>query len=584
MVCVMTDEKRRRRAEASRRNGAKSRGPKTPETQFICSRNSLKHGCYAVVHSLPDEPHDFAAGLRERWFEEKQPQTREEERLVEEMYRADLMALRYHRAMDRVLFRQQERGLLRWQEAREEAVVTLRQGMVSGVATSIDDVLDSLRSLGAGVRSLIGDFEELAAALGSAGCWDRERCRKGVYLLGAVPGAAATAEREEVYRLVLFNFLAMPERQRPSGEIERMLLPENRPVELRGVPIAELLVSAEEARAALREWVNDALVELKEELDWVERNVDAPERAAITEPLAILCDPEHLKRFKAIGSEYRTMQYRASSTFRALRKEKGAEEQPRRKGDRTDLRGSEGDVEHKDRTAATDRPAAPPAPVEPARATEVEITKTVGSIADGPENAPIRETEVIVDQNVMERDRGQEVESGNEPSSGVPGEPLGSWKSFFSEAAGGPKPAAEQVAETRSPRATGAIEPGASNAASDATGTTMSQWFAACGAGAKHRPGSEPSLPALEPARMRGEARARAAAAWSQRMGLGADGRRTVTGPADTASQAVAGGDVGALTCPSPARPGLTAPGTPGLSQGERGSPPARGPDTPWLS
>jgi hypothetical protein len=406
MVCVMTDEKRRRRAEASRRNGAKSRGPKTPDTQFICSRNSLKHGCYAVVHSLPDEPLDFAAGLRERWFEEKQPQTREEERLVEEMYRADLMALRYHRAMDRVLVRQQERNLLRWEEAREAAVATLRQGMVSGAATSIDDVLDSLRSLGAGVRSLIGDFEELAAALGSAGCWDRERCRKGVYLLGAVPGAAATAECEEVYKLVLFNFLAMPERQRPSGEIERMLLPENRPVELRDVPIAELLVPAKEARAALREWVDKSLAELKEELDWVERNVDAPERAAITEPLAILCDPEHLKRFKVIGSEYRTMQYRASSTFRALRKEKGAEEPVWQKGNRT---------------AAPAAPApapAPPAPAEPT-AGAVEITTTAGKIADDPENAPIHKTEVIVDQDVTGRDRGIEVESGNEPSSGV---------------------------------------------------------------------------------------------------------------------------------------------------------------------
>jgi hypothetical protein len=313
--------------------------------------------------------------------------------------------------MDRVLVRQQERNLLRWQEAREEAVATLRQGMVSGAATSIDDVLDSLRSLGAGVRSLIGDFEELAAALGSTGCWDRERCRKGVYLLGAVPGAAATAEREEVYRLVLFNFLAMPERQRPPGEIERMLLPENRPVELRDVPIAELLVSAEEARAALQEWVDKSLAELKEELDWVERNVDAPERAAITEPLAILCDPEHLKRFKAIGSEYRTMQYRASSTFRALRKEKGAEEPARRKGDRTSA-------------AAAVAPApALPAPAEP-MAAEVETTTTAGRIADDPQNTPIRETEVVVYQDVAERDRGIKAESGNEPSSGVAAAPV----------------------------------------------------------------------------------------------------------------------------------------------------------------
>src|SRR5262245_49268031 len=49
------------RAEASRRNGAQSRGPKTPEGKTRSARNALKHGLRAEKHVvLPEDAAEFA--------------------------------------------------------------------------------------------------------------------------------------------------------------------------------------------------------------------------------------------------------------------------------------------------------------------------------------------------------------------------------------------------------------------------------------------------------------------------------------------------------------------------------------------
>ena len=62
------------RAEASRRNGAKSRGPKTEEGRARSAQNALKHGMRAQKHLvLPDEDGAEFAGLEAALVEELAP-------------------------------------------------------------------------------------------------------------------------------------------------------------------------------------------------------------------------------------------------------------------------------------------------------------------------------------------------------------------------------------------------------------------------------------------------------------------------------------------------------------------------------
>src|SRR5579875_1744280 len=81
--------------QASRVNGAKSRGPATPEGKAISRFNGLKHGLRAEEAVLPGEdPAEFEA-RRQAWIDDWQPRSHTRAVLVD---RAALAAWRLHRA------------------------------------------------------------------------------------------------------------------------------------------------------------------------------------------------------------------------------------------------------------------------------------------------------------------------------------------------------------------------------------------------------------------------------------------------------------------------------------------------------
>jgi hypothetical protein len=367
MAQIVDPEKRARRAAASRRNGALSKGPLTDETKFISSKNALKDGFHGSVHALPDEPETLPTRLREQWQAEKQPRDLEESVLVEDLFRGHLGQMRYYRARDRMLISQAEQNLARWKEERQKAAATMKAAMeTASDSVHLQTILKSLMGFGEGVQLLITEYETLGVALDLHGCWSREQSQTAVRLFGMPPRLELVTQCVETYRLCLYNLLSQP--QPPRDDIERLLEPVNRPLELRGASRAELLPPAAECRAALREWINEEVGLLQETYGWVLENVDGPVRAKLTDPAAIVMDPEEAKRYQRAASEYQSTFYRASKELRTRRKEEAAAESKQEMGTnagRADRRGSarsepnDAPFENARRPVATDPQPAP---------------------------------------------------------------------------------------------------------------------------------------------------------------------------------------------------------------------------------
>ncbi|MFN3324323.1 MAG: hypothetical protein ACK5AZ_12565 [Bryobacteraceae bacterium] len=76
---------KRTKAEAARINGARSRGPKTPEGKKRSSLNAMRHGLTAKTICLWNESHEKFQTILDAYVADLKPETQVEMDLVEEM-------------------------------------------------------------------------------------------------------------------------------------------------------------------------------------------------------------------------------------------------------------------------------------------------------------------------------------------------------------------------------------------------------------------------------------------------------------------------------------------------------------------
>jgi len=84
-----------RKLQSARLNGAKSKGPKTPNGKAIASLNALRHGLAAKTVVLCNESHDRFNTVHDAYIDEFDPQTNAESDAIEEMVIAKWRHRRY---------------------------------------------------------------------------------------------------------------------------------------------------------------------------------------------------------------------------------------------------------------------------------------------------------------------------------------------------------------------------------------------------------------------------------------------------------------------------------------------------------
>src|SRR3954447_10486913 len=171
------------RAEVSRRNGAKSRGPKTVAGRPTSSRNSTKHGMRAKALVMANEDPEVVAGRIAEWDDHYRPRSPAAQHLVNQCVAATLLADRCQLAHDSALADQVDEAAKAWDHARCAEVAEAWNGLARDPKVAVA----AMEKSGYGCRWLISRWERLGAKLEARGYWDRAECDEAARLSGARP-------------------------------------------------------------------------------------------------------------------------------------------------------------------------------------------------------------------------------------------------------------------------------------------------------------------------------------------------------------------------------------------------------------
>ena len=135
------------KSATSRANGAKSQGPKTPETKERSSRNSLRHGIVARKTILLEceDPNQFQEMLEE-YAETYQPGNAVEQDLVDEMLSSRWRSGRLSMIVTSLLDMQMN------QQTASQTTITTRPDPARPIATAFKSLADESKALALALR------------------------------------------------------------------------------------------------------------------------------------------------------------------------------------------------------------------------------------------------------------------------------------------------------------------------------------------------------------------------------------------------------------------------------------------------
>jgi hypothetical protein len=303
------------RRAASRANGARSRGPTTPEGLARSRANALKHGLTGAGDVLPPDLAADAVAKFDDYCRALRPDDEVQRDLAQ---RAALAAVRLNYCQRHEAARLQQRvasAEADWDE-REAAEADAAECLLIKDPRA---ALRLLRRTAEGARRLMERWQELGRALEKRGHWDEERLEHAAALLGygSLPDEAAEPEVAELVRHALG---AMPA---PDPDEVRWFFGDTA---AEGDSSWGRLPPMAEARAYLEAFVAAEVARLESLRDWLWEHVDAPERAAAAERALFDAGPEAV-RLRQYESACERERSRALAELERLKKARAQEEQ-----------------------------------------------------------------------------------------------------------------------------------------------------------------------------------------------------------------------------------------------------------------
>jgi hypothetical protein len=295
------------RAEISRQNGKKSKGPVTEQGKRKSRANAVKHGLRAEVLPLPNEDPAKVAEREQAWNEYYRPQSPGAQHLVTECVRATLLADRAHAFHAAALSKQIREAPAEWDRAQDDVVTNL----TALLPTDPAEAVRLLKQSAAGCRWLLGRWERLADAFTAHGWWAAEDRDEALRLRGSRPHIDWLRSDPDGYALRFLNQVCL-EPTGPQKGVLALLDPNFMPAVLR----ADYGPGKVPSAAFCRQMIGDLVAAEVAHLRRVEarlRELEAPDRAEAADRALILRDEGEARRFLRYHAESRTAFHRAYS-------------------------------------------------------------------------------------------------------------------------------------------------------------------------------------------------------------------------------------------------------------------------------
>jgi hypothetical protein len=237
------------RAEVSRTNGRKGKGPVSAAGKRRARMSSLRHGMRAEALILPTENAAALGARHDEYLEWYQPQSPAAYYYLDMMITAERLKDRCEAAHDAALASNSDDVNGAFEQARSEMVAA----QAALLETQPPEGVAALKRSSEGCAYLAQGLSEAAAMLASDGSWPLEVAAQVVHHFGAFSDPERIGGNETGYRLFVYNLHCRPHDPAALQALAHLSAPARRPAVLRAVDLGRWIPSPEVCRQWLQE-------------------------------------------------------------------------------------------------------------------------------------------------------------------------------------------------------------------------------------------------------------------------------------------------------------------------------------------